>query len=297
MMELIPLFEKYDVFDHWNLRYLHLIVLGCSDIALSNYLTVCTEGIDVPDSFGRTALMWAAWRGDSTSMSILLDFGANPQATSFDGSSVLIYATYGGSAECLGLILSRGAAINLISHSLLTPVTSAPKIDNNPAITKLLQHGAAVEASRQQNFSPLYIAALTNDIECLTFLLDCGASTNFDAWNCSNPLSIAISYNNYRMVEELIRHGADISVTSKFQTSYIRCAALFADDEMMRTISRARPAVDITLKDVQGYTAQNRLNERLDRMSLLDPRKEHLTVAFQELVAICAREFERIQCQ
>lgn len=79
MMELIPLFEKHDVFDHWNLRYIHLIVLGCSDMAPSTNLTVSTEGIDVQDSFGRTALMWAAWRGDSSSVSILLDFGARPK--------------------------------------------------------------------------------------------------------------------------------------------------------------------------------------------------------------------------
>lgn len=297
-MELIPLFEKHDVFDHWNLRYIHLIVLGCSAMAPSTNLTVSTEGIDVQDSFGRTALMWAAWRGDSSSVSILLDFGANPQATSFDGNSVLIYATYGGSTECLRLILGKGAAINHISHFLVIPDMGGSQLGDNAAIAKVrIERGATIEASRQQNFSPLFVAAITNNVECLTFLLDCGASTDFDAWNCSNPLSMAISFNNHRMAEELVRCGSDLRAASTFTTSYLRSVAVFAGEELIRVISRARPAIDITLKDAQGYTAQDRMNDRLHSMSLLDPRKERLTIAFQELVDICAAEFDRIHCQ
>ena len=265
-------------------------------MALSTYLAVSTESIDVVDSFGRTALMWAAWRGDSTSVSVLLEFGASPQATSFDGNSVLIYATYGSSPDCLGLILDKGAAINHISHSLVTPAMGGSRLGDNPAIAKVrVVRGAAIEASRQQNFSPLYVAALTNNVECLTFLLDCGASTNFDTWNCSTPFSLAISFNNHRMAEELIKRGSDLSVTSTFTTSYLRSAAVFADERMIRVISCAKPAIDVTLKDTQGFTAQDRMDERLCSMSTLDPRKKSLADAFQELVNTCAIEFSRVQ--
>ncbi|KAL9613335.1 MAG: hypothetical protein Q9167_002096 [Letrouitia subvulpina] len=297
MTALIPLFEKHDIFDHWNLSYIHLIVLGCSDMALSTYLSVSTESIDVTDSFGRTALMWAAWRGDSASVSVLLDFGANPQSTSFDGNSVLIYATYGGSPECLRLILGKGAAINHFSHSLVTPAMGGSRLGDNPAIAKVrVDRGAAIEASRQQNFSPLYVAALTNNVECLSFLLDCGASVDVDTWNCSTPLSMAISFNNHRMAEELIRRGSDLSATSTFTTSYLRSAAVFADEEMIRMMSCARPAIDTQLEDVQGYTARDRMSERLGSMSPLDPRKERLADAFEQLVEVCAAEFGRTSC-
>ena len=298
MAPLIPLFEKHDVFDHWNLRSIHLIVLDCLEyVDLSAYLKVSTEDIDIRDSFGRTALMWAAWRGDSTSVSVLLKFGADPQATSFDGNSVLIYATYGASPECLRLILENGAAIDHISHSLVTPAMGGSRLGDNPAIARVrVDRGAAIEASRQQKFSPLYVAALTNNVECLTFLLEYGASTNVDAWNCSTPLSMALSFNNHLMAEALIKYGCDLSATSAFTASYLHSVAVFSDEMMIRLISKARPAIDVALKDARGYTAQNRMNERLPSMKMSELEKHSLKSAFQELVDICATIFDSSRC-
>ncbi|KAL8647228.1 MAG: hypothetical protein Q9226_006518 [Calogaya cf. arnoldii] len=116
MEALLPLFEKYDVFDHWNLKQIHLIILGWSSVNLAIYLSISIDEVDVFDSWGRTPLMWAAWRGDSDSVALLLDHGADPQATSFDGNPVLIYATYGGDLDCMSLILSTGADINHTSN-------------------------------------------------------------------------------------------------------------------------------------------------------------------------------------
>ena len=50
MMALLPLFDNYDVFDHWNLKYIHIVVLGCSPLDLSTYLPISTEEVDVADS-------------------------------------------------------------------------------------------------------------------------------------------------------------------------------------------------------------------------------------------------------
>ena len=296
MTALLPLFEKHDVFDHWNLSYIHLIVLGCSKVDLTTFLAISNEDIDVADSWGRTALMWAAWRGDSDSVSILLDFGANPQATSRDGNSVLIYATYGGSRECLQSILSKGVEINHISHSLVTPAMGGSRLGDNPAIAKVrVERGAAIEASRQQNFTPLYVAALTNRVESLTYLLDHGASPVVESWNCSTPLSMAISFNNHLMAEELLKRGSDVNSISAFTTSYLRSVAVFGDERMIELMKSARPAIDINLKDAQGCTAQDRMTERLYSMEPLDPRKKRLKAVFSELVDTCMEEYEKAQ--
>ncbi|KAL8954460.1 MAG: hypothetical protein Q9183_007108, partial [Haloplaca sp. 2 TL-2023] len=162
MESLIPIFERYDVFDHWNLRQIHLIILGWSSVDLATYLSIAADEVDVFDSWGRTPLMWAAWRGDSESVATLLAYGADPRATSRDGNSVLIYATNGSSIECMRLILDTGAEINHTSHSLLTPAMGGSQLGDNPAIARIrLQRGGAIEASRDQKFTPLYVAALT----------------------------------------------------------------------------------------------------------------------------------------
>lgn len=290
------MFEKYDVCDHWNLKYIHLIILGCSPLDLATYLTISNEDIDVVDSFGRTALMWAAWRGDDTSFSTLLRFGANPQASSFDGNSVLLYATYGGSKACLTLLLGAGADINHTSHSLVTPAMVRPRIGDNLAIaTVRVVRGAMIEASRQQKFTPLYVAALTDQVESLVYLLDSGATTDVASWDCSTPLSVAISLNNHRVVEELIKRNADLNASSGLKNSDITTVAMFGDERTMGLFMNARPAIDIDLKDMQGRTAQDCLWERLHSTGPTDLEKQRLATAFQQLVDICSEEYQRAQ--
>ena len=296
MTTLLPVFEKYDISDHWNLEYIHLIVLGCAHIDLWTYMTTSNQDIDVVDSFGRTALMWAAWRGDDTSFSTLLQLGANAHASSFDGNSVLMYATYGGSIACLRLVLGAGADINHTTHVLVTPAMVRPKIGDNRAIaTVRVVRGASIEAGRQQKFTPLYVAALTNRIESLVYLLDGGATTDVASWDCSTPLSVAISLNHHRVVEELIKRTPDVNVLSGFKTSYLTSVAVFGNERMIRVFMDARPAMNINLKDMQGRTAQDHLWERLHSTGPMDQAKERLAAAFQQLVDICAEEYERAQ--
>ncbi len=296
MTSLLPIFEKYDVCDHWNLHYIHLIVMRCAPLDLSTYLAISNEDIDVVDSFGRTALMWAAWRGDATSFSTLLRFGADPQASSFDGNSVLLYAVHGGSKECLKLLLGAGADINHTSHSLVTPAMVRPRIGDNVAIaTVRVVRGALIEASRQQRFTPLYVAALTNQVESLVYLLDCGATTDVTSWACSTPLSVAISLNNHGVIEELIKRNSDLNAISGFKTSYLTNVAIFGDGRTMRIFMDARPAINIHLKDAQGRTAKDHLWERLRSTGPMDAGKERLATAFQRLVDICSEEYERAQ--
>ncbi|KAI4232310.1 MAG: hypothetical protein LQ349_005099 [Xanthoria aureola] len=296
MEALLPLFEKYDVSEHWNLRQIHLIILGWSSVNLATYLSISIDEVDVFDSWGRTPLMWAAWRGDSDSVAILLAHGADPQATSSDGNSVLIYATYGGDLNCMSLILNTGADINHMSSSLPTPAMGGSQLGDNPAIAKVrLMRGAAIEASRHQKFSPLYVAALTNRVESLVFLLECGASTEWGDWNCSDPLSLAISFSNHRMAEALIQHGANLNTAPEFTVSYLRNVAVFGDEKMLRLFIVANPAIDVNMTDPQGCTASDRMQERLMSMSPSDPRKEGLSDAFQELVHVCTEGYEKMR--
>lgn len=293
MTDLLPIFENYDVFDYWNSSYIHLIIFGSVNMDLATYLAISSDPIDVRDSWGRTALMWAAWRGDSNSVSTLLSFGADPQATSYDGNSVLIYATYGGSLDCMGLLLDIGADINHTSHSLVTPAMGGSRLGDNKAIAKVrCERGAAIEANRQQHFTPLYVSALSNNVEALRFLLDCGASVDVEGWNCSTPVSMAISFNNHAMAQELISRGSDINSACTFTVSYLRSAAVFGDERMMRLLTNVKPAIDIALIDSKGCTAKDRMHQRLQIMGAETLAAVRLEAAFGELEKVCDDEYK-----
>ena len=296
MIALLPTFEKHDICDHWNLSHIHLITLGCSTVDLLTYLTITNEDIDIVDSFGRTALMWAAWRGDHTAFSTLLHFGANPHAASFDGNSVLIYATYGGSSKCLRLVVGAGADVNYMSHSLAMPATLRPRLGENLAIaTQRLVRGASIEGSRQQKYTPLYVAALTNQVENLAYLLDSGATTDMSSWDCSTPISVAISLNNHGIIGELVKRDRDLYTISNYKMSRLATVAMFGDVRTMRLFIDAEPAIDIHLRDTQGRTAQDYLRERLQNPGLTDLERERLAETFQQLSDICSEAYDKAQ--
>ncbi|KAL8647229.1 MAG: hypothetical protein Q9226_006519 [Calogaya cf. arnoldii] len=170
------------------------------------------------------------------------------------------------------------------------------QLGDNPAIAKArLIRGAAIEASRHQKFTPLYVAALINRVESLAFLLECGASTQWSDWNCLDPLSLAISFSNHRMAEAFLQHGANLSNAPAFTVSYLRNIAVFGDEKMLRLFISAKPAIDINLRGPQGFTASDRIQERLSSMSPSDPRKDSLNAAFQDLASVCAEEYENMQ--
>ena len=143
--------------------------------------------------------------------------------------------------------------------------------------------------------TPLYVAALTNRIESLICLLDGAADTDVASWECSTPLSVAISLNHHRVFEELIKRTPDVNVLSAFKTSHLTNVAVFGNERTIRVFMDARPAMNINLKDMQGCTAQDHLWERLHSTEHMDQTKERLAAAFQQLVDICAEEYEKAQ--
>ena len=64
---------------------LHKIILGLSSLDLQMQLEFSSTGIDEKDADGRTALSWAATRGDLRSVSLLLQFRADPNVASLRG--------------------------------------------------------------------------------------------------------------------------------------------------------------------------------------------------------------------
>ncbi|KAL8955286.1 MAG: hypothetical protein Q9183_006707 [Haloplaca sp. 2 TL-2023] len=98
------------------------------------------------------------------------------------------------------------------------------------------------------------------------------------------------------MAESLIKYRADLNTAPAFTVSYLRNAAVFGDERMIRLFDSAKPAIDVDLKDPQGCTAEDRMRERMANMAASDPRKDGLAAAFAELVDVCRMQYERLSC-
>jgi len=76
------------------------------------YLLGTEYDVDVKDSNGLTALMWASSYGQVPTVQLLLKRGAQVDFEGWEGETPLLLAAAGGHHEVVRLLLTEGAAVN-----------------------------------------------------------------------------------------------------------------------------------------------------------------------------------------
>lgn len=141
--------DDFDILDYLERRQfptLHLVVLGLVKADLEAQLILSFEQIDKIDWQGRTALSWAAARGDAKNVRLLLRYHANPNIYSFNGSSPLHFASRAPNPESLEPHLAYGADVchfNSWQRDALAYATSL--VDNEHYLLPLLRAGAKID--------------------------------------------------------------------------------------------------------------------------------------------------------
>ena len=124
---------------------------------------------------GRTPLHWAARNNASETAEVLLDHGADVQATNKYGD---------------------------------TPLHSAVRKDASETAEVLLDHGVDVQATDKYGDTPLHLAARNNASETAEVFLKRGADVNAKDNEGRTPLHYATEKNASATVEVLRRYGA-----------------------------------------------------------------------------------------
>jgi ankyrin repeat protein len=139
------------------------------------------------DLSGTTALTLASHYGWASTVSALLDGGANPNEQTIFGDTPLTSAL---NSECahdvtlktVQLLLLHGANPNVLGSDGESPLTIAIRRGNREALIQLIEKHANVEARDRQSNTALMVAAEINDIPITTLLLSKGnarrAATN-----------------------------------------------------------------------------------------------------------------------
>ncbi len=210
---LVKIFYNIEVLETRQFSFIHKIVLGITQYNrnLKLELHESTSTIDAVDSQGRTAISWAAERGDVAAVETLLEKQANPNISDIRRKSALHYAAEAISPGCLRPILAspgvdvnqrniwQQTALHSACHNRKNRVyidllmefgadTSARDIygitamdfaaDKNRklAVVALLEHGANIEDRDNKGWTVLYGAIMTNALDVLRLLLESGAS-------------------------------------------------------------------------------------------------------------------------
>jgi ankyrin repeat protein len=129
---------------------------------------------------GMTALHWAVYRDDLKMASVLIQAGANVNATNrLNAVTPLLIASNAGDAAIIDLLLKSGADANLTNSHGTTPLMLAAASGKVDAVKTLLDHGAQVNArelSRRQ--TALMFAAALDRAAVVRLLASSGAQLN-----------------------------------------------------------------------------------------------------------------------
>lgn len=149
------------------------------------------NGADVNEGSGywhNTPLMQAARSGDTDTVRLLLDAGADVNRRNAGGMTALSWATCSNHPEIVSLLLSAGALVNV-------PTTNC---------------GAALHSYSRTGCTELHMAALHGSTACIPLLLAAGADIEAQDMFGRTPFILAPLSLSIPTVQAFIDAGADI---------------------------------------------------------------------------------------
>jgi len=128
---------------------------------------------------GATALLWAAYHGDTDAARSLLAAGADPNAKNRLGMTALAQAAANGSGEIVALLVEAGADPNALLPEGDSALMLAARSGTLEGVDALLEHGADVNAvERFHGETALMWAAGENHAEVVARLIEAGADVD-----------------------------------------------------------------------------------------------------------------------
>lgn len=195
---------------------LHKIILGlrCTNVMrdVESRLSVSTAEINSPDAKGRTALAWAAARGEDDIVQLLLHYGANPNLACVTGNTPLLRAARSGSPKCVCYLIEAGAIVDWQSVQGFTALHYATYYTNDRGLVEtLVLAGADIEVKDSYGWTPLACTAESDAVSCATVLLAHGANTESKDVQGWTPMKRAARRNSRQVRKLLLRCRANKS--------------------------------------------------------------------------------------
>ena len=220
--------------------------------------------INYVDSRGRSALSWAALRGDSKAASLLVEAGANVNTPDSEGNTPLIYSVQSKYTSCMNVLLKAGADAkpkNTIGRNVLM---YAMRTAANPlCIEPLLAAGIDVNSRDVHGASALALSVIKGSGSCIATLLRCGADIDSADNEGDTALMESLFYHNDNALKLLLASGADYTKTDSYGDPILHDVAIYGG---LRTIEVVHEAnlrdLDIHATNKSGKTARELARSR-----------------------------------
>jgi ankyrin repeat protein len=190
--------------------------------------------VDAPTSTGATPLMLAAASGDTSSLTVLADAGANVNARETDRQQTpLIFATANNRLDAVVFLLARGADPNAATK--LTDLAALSRNGENPDGRNLAvkpenrrrpprilipgverQHTFNEQVAWQGGMTPLLYAVRQGYTDVAKALLDAGVPVNQrKGGDAASALLVATVNGQFDLASQLLDRGADPNLVAE----------------------------------------------------------------------------------
>lgn len=261
---------------------IHKIVLKLSLLDLEAEILRDPDNIDVRDAMGRTALEWAAARGDDRAVITLLSLGAEPNIMDNKLNTPLTLASNQGHTLCVRLLLEAGALANPITPPGVkfgSPLNCAARNATDPLLMKtLLDFNADIEASGVDGITPLLHVARGKPVSFAKLLLDYGADINATSKDGLTSLTAAIIYNNHDVLHLLLDRWFEYTECPRLKSPHL--LDLIIDYADIETMSILTSATHLQIHGDNSYVLEKSAAQLRKRLDLTDD----MVVAFEGLL-------------
>ncbi|KAK3519072.1 hypothetical protein QTP70_016355, partial [Hemibagrus guttatus] len=190
-----------------------------------------------------SVLFDAAASGNPDIISLLLEYGADPNTHTHTGHLPIHRAAYRGHLLALEQLIPVTKK-DAIKESGMSPLHSAAAVGHAQCLELLLNSGFdpnfMLHPRVRRNYederrSALYFAVSNSDVQSARLLLKAGAMPNQDPVNC---LQVAMRLGNYELINTLLRYGANVNYYSRVNTTHFPSALQYAlkDEVMLRML-------------------------------------------------------------
>ncbi|KAL3746610.1 hypothetical protein ACJRO7_015556 [Eucalyptus globulus] len=154
------------------------------------------------------SLCFAAMRGDDQLLHQLLRRGLDPNEVDKNGRTAMHIAASIGSQHCVTLLLEFGGDPNIKDSEGSVPLWDAIVGKHESVIKLLSDNGATISSGEVGHFA--CTAVEQNNLELLKDIVKYGGDVTLPTSNGTTPLHKAVSEGNIEIVQFLLDQGADV---------------------------------------------------------------------------------------
>ncbi|KAL9034197.1 MAG: hypothetical protein Q9180_005540, partial [Flavoplaca navasiana] len=265
------------------------------NLAVSNGQTRSVEilldygaNINSEDKYRRTALLTASEMENLNLVQLLLDRGFDKEARSSTGRNALLRAVEESHESCVLALLDCGADVNSKDFWGRTALYVASDGGKIRLLNILLSRGIDLDAQDQWGETALFRAVLGSHRSCVLALLDHGADIDKKNSRGLTALHVVSRDNNLYLLNVLLARGSNIQAKNNRGRTPLFTAVENLHEHCM--LALIRHGADVNMQDNTGLSALH-IASAIGTLTIVAELAKHGATISMRSSAVCSLKF------